>query len=414
MGTGLFAAHSQNKNVNKAEDDLKSGKLDEARQLIDEAAQNDKTSDKAKTWYIKGEVYSAIAQKDSTHSIKPDPKLAAFEAFKKCLQIDPKYTSMLLTNYKPLSDLYVAFWKDGANAFNSKDYQASFDAFKHVKALNDYLFGLGLGMGSKIDTMAILNMGNAAYNMGQKDTAAKYYQQLADIGYKQEAFVYKVLLAQYRDKDDSAYLAVLGKAKALFPNDKDFANEEISYYNEKGDMNQLVQKLKQQVAKDPNDYNEVLNLAITYDNMANPKTDSGTTAELPANHDSLFDQAVSYYKKAISLKPDDYAANFNLGLMYYNSAAHLGKQLGQLSTSKADQAKQDTLIKKQSSLLEQATPYLEKAYETLDAKGKLDPSELAAYKNSIIGLEGVYARESKMDKYNELKKKLDDADSKAQ
>lgn len=414
VGTGLSAAHSQNKNVNRAEDDLKSGKLDEARQLIDEAATNEKTSDKAKTWYLKGEIYAAIAEKDSTHSLQPDPKLTALQAFKKCLQIDPKYTSMLLTNYKPLSDLYRAFWKDGANAFNAKDYQASFNAFKQVKKLNDYLYGLGLGMGSKIDTMAILNMGNAAYNMGKKDTAVKYYQQLADIGYKQEAFVYKVLLAEYRDKNDSAYLATLAKAKSLFPNDKDFANEEISYYNEKGDMDKLLQKLKQQVAKDPNDYNEVLNLAITYDNMANPKTDSGTTAELPPNHDSLFAQAVSYYKKAISLKPDDYAANFNLGLMYYNSAAHLGKQLGQLSASKADQAKQDTLLKRQSVLLDQAMPYLEKAYQVLDAKSKLDPSELAAYKNAIIGLEGVYARQNKMDQYNALKKKLDSADSKAE
>ncbi|HEX5552825.1 MAG TPA: hypothetical protein VFX43_06210 [Chitinophagaceae bacterium] len=414
VGTGFCCAQAQNKNVNKAEDDLKSGKLDEAKQMIDQASVNEKTSDKAKTWYLKGEVYAAIAKKDSTHTIKPDPKIAAFQAFQKCLQLDPKYPSMLLTNYKPLSDLYVDFWKDGANAFNAKDYANAFQAFKHVKTVNDYLFGLGLGMGSKIDTMAILNIGNAAYNLGQKDTASKYYQQLADINYKKEAFVYKVLLAQYRDKDSTKYLAVLAKAKSLFPNDKDFANEEISYYNEKGDMGQLVKKLEEEVAKDPSDYNGVLNLAITYDNMANPKTDSGTTADLPPNHDSLFSKAVSYYKKAITLKPDGYAANFNLGLMYYNSAAHLGKQLGKLTTSKADQAKQDTLIKKQTALLDGATPYLEKAFQSLDAKSKLDPSELAAYKNAIIGLEGVYARQNKMDKYNELKKKLEAADTKAQ
>jgi len=413
-GLGFSTVHAQNKNVNKAEDDLKNGKLDEAKELIDQAAVNEKTADKAKTWYIKGEVYLAMAKKDSNNTIKPDPKLAAFEAYQKCLKIDPKFTSMLLTNYKSLSDLYVDFWKEGANAFNAKDYKGAYESFKNVKMVNDYMYGLGLGMGSKIDTMAILNIGNAAYNMGEKDTAATYYQQLADIKYKGEAFIYKVLLGQYRDKDEAKYMAILDEGKALFPNDKDFANEEISYYNEKGDMDKLVKKLEQQLAQDPNDYSTTLNLAITYDNMANPKNDSGQIGALPANHDELFDKAVSYYKKAISLKPDDYAANFNLGLMYYNGAAHLGKELGQLSSTKTDQSQQDTLLKEQNTLLDDATPYLEKAFQNLDSKGKLDPNELAAYKNAIIGLEGVYARQNKMDKYNELKQKLDAADSKAE
>lgn len=414
LGAGFSAAQAQNKNVNKAEADLKDGKLDEAQALINQATVDEKTSDKAKTWYLKGEVYSALAKKDEAAEQATALRDTAFEAYKQCLNLDSKYTSMLLTNYKPLSDLYVDFWKQGANAFNNKDYPGAFSNFQHVKTVNDYLFGLGLGMGSKIDTMAILNIGNAAYNMGQKDTAAAYYQQLADIKFTGESFVYKVLLAQYRDQDQAKYLAILDEAKALFPEDKDFANEEISYYNEKGDMDKLVSKLEESVSKDPENYNSTLNLAITYDNMANPKNDSGQIGELPQNHDELFNKAIEYYKKAITLKPDDYAANFNLGLMYYNGAAHLGKELGGLSAQNGDQAQQDSLIKAQNTLLDNATPYLQKAYEVLDAKSALDPNELLAYKNAIIGLQGVYARQNKMDQYNELKQKLDSADSKAQ
>lgn len=418
LGPAVSALTAQTKNVNKAEDDLKSGKLDEAQGLINEAAANEKTSDKAKTWYLKGEVYSAMAKKDSGTANASLYRDTALQAYQQCLKLDPKYTSMLLTNYKPLNDIYVDYWRDGANAFNAKEYQAAFDDFKHVKSVNDYLFSLGLGMGSKIDTMAILNIGNAAYNMGtsnpaMKDTAAIYYQQLADIKYKDEAFIYRVLLTQYRDKDEAKYLATLDEAKALFPNDNDFTSEEISYYNEKGDMTKLVSKLEETIQKNPNDYNSLLNLAITYDNMANPRNDSGQVADLPANHDELFSKAVDTYKKAISINPDDYAANFNLGLMYYNSAAHLGKELGALGTTKADQGKQDSLLKIQNSYLDQATPYLQKAFNVLDAKPSLDPSELAAYKNAIIGLQGVYARQNKMDQYNDLKKKLDAADTKA-
>lgn len=418
FGSAVPALQAQTKNVNKAEDQLKSGKLEEARDLISQAAINEKTSDKAKTWYLKGEIYQALSKKDSATAQGTLYRDTAFQAYKQCLKLDPKFPSMLLTNYKPLSDIYVSYWRDGAGAFNSKDYQNAFSDFKQVKVVNDYLFGLGLGMGSKMDTMAILNIGNAAYNMGtqhpaMKDTAAIYYQQLADIKYKDEAFIYQVLLTEYRGKDEAKYLATLNEAKTLFPDNKDFASEEISYYNEKGDMTELVSKLKDAIAKDPSNYSAILNLAITYDNMANPRNDSGQVADLPANHDELFNNAVDNYKKAIALKPDGYAANFNLGLMYYNTAAHLGKQLGALGTSKTEQAKQDSLLKQQNTYLDEATPYLKNAFDVLDAKPTLDPNEMAAYKNSIIGLQGVYARQNKMDDYNNLKAKLDAADSKA-
>lgn len=418
LGSGLPALTAQTKNVNRAEDDLKGGKLEEARDLINEAAVNEKTSDKAKTWFLKGEIYHGLSKKDSATALGASYRDTAFAAYQQCLKLDPKFASLLLTNYKPLSDIYVSNWRDGAAAFNSKDYQGAFDDFRRVKTVNDYLYSLGLGMGSKMDTMAILNIGNAAYNMGQekpamKDTAAVYYQQLADIKYKGESFIYRVLLTQYRDKDEAKYLATMDEAKALFPNDKDFASEEISYYNEKGDMDKLVSKLEESISKDPNNYSALLNLAITYDNMATPRNDSGEVADLPANHDELFSKAVDNYKKAISAQPDGYAANFNLGLMYYNTAAHLGKMLGTLGTSKSDQAKQDSLLKQQNGYLDEATPYLKKAYDILDAKPSLDPNEMTAYKNAIVGLEGVYARQNKMDEYNELKKKLDAADTKA-
>lgn len=410
-GLAFSGAFAQNKNVRKAESSLESGDLQEARSYIIPATTDEKTAEDAKTWFLKGQIYSALAHKDSATKAGEAYMDTAFAAYKKTLGLDSQYTSMLLTNYKPLSDLYVNYYRRGAQAFNNKDYKSALNNFKHVKAVNDYLYSLGLGMGSKIDTMAILNTGNAAYNLGKKDTAVKYYQQLADINFKGESFIYKVLLQEYRDTNEDKFMAVLQKAKTLFPNDKDFANAEISYYNEKGATDKLVEKLQEEVAKNPNDYNNTLNLAIAYDNMANPKTDSGTTGELPPNHDELFNKAVNYYKKAISLKPDGYAANFNLGLMYYNAAAHIGQSLGAANIS---QDEQDSLVKKQNIYLDSALPYLKSAYEILDAKPQLDPNEMVAYKNAIIGLQGVYARKSMMDEYNELKKKLDNAGSKAQ
>src|SRR5690242_4279659 len=110
--TGLcLMAFAQNKNVNSAEDNLKSGELDKAKAAIDEAITNDKTKDKDKTWYVKGQVYAAIAKSDKYKSLAPDAKEQAFEAFKKCLQINSKYPSFVLSQYRDLSDLYSGYWQ---------------------------------------------------------------------------------------------------------------------------------------------------------------------------------------------------------------------------------------------------------------------------------------------------------------
>lgn len=418
--TALFATFAfsglmaQNKNVRKAQNGLDEGNLKEAKSYIHMAAANEKTADEAETWYVKGEIYYALSQKDSLNATGQQYRDTAFAAYKHCLKLDPKYTSMLLLSYKPLSDLYVDYWKYGASGFNNKNYEAAFHAFKQVKSVNDYMNKLELGMGSKIDTMAILNIGNAAYNWGKKDTAVKYYQKLADINFKKESFVYKVLLQEYKDTNEDKFLAVLEKAKTLFPNDKDFTNQEISYYNSKGETDKLISKLEEVVAKEPQNYSATLNLAISYDNLANPKGQGDTTATPPANRDELVQKAVTYYKKAIELKPEGYAANFNLGLMYYNEAAHIGSKLGGLTSEQREKGVQDTLLKEQDKYLDMALPYLEKAYSVLDAKASLTSNEMVAYKNAIIGLQGVYARQSKMDKYKALKKKLESADSKAQ
>lgn len=411
--TGLgLAAFAQNKNVNSAEEYLKSGDLDKAKAAIDEAITNDKTKDKDKTWYVKGEVYAAIAKSDKFRNLAPDGKEQAFEAFSKCLGINSKYPSFLLNGYKDFSDLYSGFWQDGAQAFNSKDYAKAYTDFKSVAAINSFLHGLGMGMGVAFDTTAVLNMANAAYNAGNKDTAAVKYQELADIKYKEQPFVYIALANYYRSKNDEAnFLKTIATAKELFPNEQTFPDEEIDYYRSTGKMDVLVKKLEESVAKDPNDFNMIFNLAVTYDNLANPKDANNNDLPSPANYDELFGKASDAYKKSISIKPDDYGANFNLGLLYYNRAARVGKQVAALGTSKADQAKSDTLSKKQDLYLGEALPYLQKTYDLLDAKPKLDANELEIYKNAIMGLEGVYARKNQTDKYNDLKKKLDAADA---
>ncbi len=74
-----FASMAQKAKVNSADEYLKSDKIDQAKADIEAALAHEKTKDDAKTWYVKGKIYEALATKNKSAA---DAEVA-FEAFKK-------------------------------------------------------------------------------------------------------------------------------------------------------------------------------------------------------------------------------------------------------------------------------------------------------------------------------------------
>ena len=90
-----FTAFSQTKNVNKA--NTAYGKLEyaEAAALIEPATQDEKTKDKGRTWYIRGQIYGAIAmsEDESVQAIDPDALMKGVDSYKKVLEIEKEGSS---------------------------------------------------------------------------------------------------------------------------------------------------------------------------------------------------------------------------------------------------------------------------------------------------------------------------------
>ncbi len=406
--TGAFA---QNKNVRKAKKALQKGDLKEAVNWIKPATTDEKTGEKAETWYVMGNIYSKLAHKDSLNEKGEAYRDTAYAAYKKTLKIDPKYNAMLISSYLPLRQLYRRYWAYGVNGFNNNDYKASFHAFKKVNDEINFTKDFELSvLPDDIDTMVLLNIGNAAYRAEMKDSAVRYYQKVVDMGYDKESFVYKILLQQYRDSDEDKFFSILEKGKKLFPDDKDFSQIAINYYKMHDEVDKLVDNLEEEVKANPDDYDKVFNLAHAYDNLANKDRDSSATG--PDQRPEYLKKAVKYYNQALKIQPESYGASFNLGLLYYNQAAHIEQKMNNLTDEQRKAGVADSLTNQEEKVLNEAFPHLKKAYDILDAKSTLDENELAAYKNAIHGLEGIYARRDESDKYDELEKKLDAADSK--
>ena len=76
------------------------------------------------------------------------------------------------------------------------------------------------------------------------------------------------------------------------------------------------------------------------------------------------DKAISYYTRAIELKPDYYDAIYNLGALYINLSNKIKEQADAITGfSKAEQQQYDSLIEQANELVRTGLPYVQQAYE---------------------------------------------------
>ncbi len=113
--------------------------------------------------------------------------------------------------------------------------------------------------------------------------------------------------------------------------------------------------------------------------------------------DSLFQKTVETYQKVLELDSNNYRANYNIGIMYYNKSVDIVKNMN------VDQMDLVMLRKKQDhciDLFREALPYMKKAYE-------LRPNN----KEVLTGLSGIYFQLNEKEKsqhYDALRQELID------
>ena len=85
-----FAALAQTKNVNKANSAFTKGELAEARDLIEPATKDPKSSVNGRTWYVRGQIYGAIysSSDEAISSLDPDALNKALESYNKVFELE--------------------------------------------------------------------------------------------------------------------------------------------------------------------------------------------------------------------------------------------------------------------------------------------------------------------------------------
>ncbi len=349
------------------------GQLENAKKAIDLAVKNSKTKNDPKTWLYYGEIYYDIAVSPLPQFRKLDT-LAAIKAFtglKKAKALDALAKKKRVTKeaneyIKKLSPVFYAL---GANVFKEKNYDGAIKYFKDA-----FLVKQEIGA---FDTTAAFNIGITGVLGKEPKIAAEYLKKCVDVKFNDpKIFIYyNRALQQLGDTAGAESAIKLGRSR--FPNNLSLLLEQAQLYLEKGEANELINSLKEAIAKKPeNPANANFNFLIgkSYDDMG--KSDS---AEI-------------YYKEALKVNPKFFEAYYNIGAIYVNKASKIQKVANNLPLSKNKEFK--AMEKEANANLKNAIPWLEKAFE-------INPND----KPTFNGLKEAYARLKMNDKLKELMSK---------
>lgn len=373
----VSSVFAQKSKVTGAQNYLTSGKLDKAKEAIDEGIQHEKCVNYPKAYLVKGKVYQGIFESPlpAYKNLEKNPLDIAYVAYLKALELDQK-GKMLKPVKAQMTNMIPDYTNEAVNRYNDKDYLGALAAFEKVLEIESMDF---FKDNPVVDTIVIYNAGMAAQKAEKYEKAIKYYKKSIDYKYggaKTYAYLSKVLKAAGNEKEAVEYIH---KGFELFPNDSDMLVELINYYMFGGEPQKAADYLDKAIALDPNNATFYSAKGQLYDKMGE------------------LDNAISMYKKSIELDPKAFIPRYNLAIIESNKVSKHHQEVNEILDAK----KYNEAIKEVYAEYEKVIPYFVSALE-------VKPGE----KNTLLILKEIYfklrnQKEAYLEKYNEVKAQLD-------
>jgi tetratricopeptide (TPR) repeat protein len=371
--------------VSKAESALIGGKFADAKGEIDEAILNEKNTVKSKTWLVRGKIYSAIAS-------STDPAIAgldanaldeAISALKKAADMEKEGTPSYFFATSASEDLWGGFINRGGVAYGNDNYDSAYMSFTQALKVRPG------------DSLTNFYAAAASQNNDNYADALKHYYEMVEYNVaSEEIFSTIIYLERSQMKNEEKALAIVRKAKALFPGNDVFSKEEINILIAMEKVDEAREKLQDEIDSDPNNIALHLNLGILYDNLGAAEVEA---KKLDAGR-AAYAKSVKAYAGALGIESDNFIASYNTGAVYVNLAKiylDQGRDMD-LKTYQKEGAKLNELAKVE---LTKALPYLEIAQK----KEPNDPDALRA-------LYQVYQQLKMTQKANEVYEKIEALD----
>lgn len=341
LTTLIVAGYAQKKpKINQALSALEDGNLAEAKSIIDQAIVHEKTKDDPKTWFYRGQIYAALDTANNEDGALEE----ALKAFDKTLEIDPDQKSINAIDFATGSVINVDSKKQGYYAFYYNEAINSYNKEEFADAADNFETAFYI---MPTDTNAILNAGYAALAAEDIPRTKKNFNAAYDAGVRDKTIFLQLYNFAIQDKDFEEGLAVMAKAREIYPNDIDLMKYEINLFIELKQGDEAMARLQKAIDADPKNADLLFSLGVL-------KEETGDA-----------EGAMDSYKKALEVDPNHYNSNFNIGVTVFNTANALIKERNDLSYK--EQKKYDQMTVKINEQLNTALPVWEKLY-SLDDK----------------------------------------------
>ncbi len=364
-------------NVESAVQELRKNSLKKAKGYIDAAAMNEKTKDDAKTWYYRALIYAEIGRdaqqaKPKYKDLAPDWADQAYESALECKRLDTKndgeFTKGLVSVF---STVGYDFYNRARKLFNEKNYVEAMN----VAARAAEMYNNGGESDNASEAMFVAGLSATACH----DTAniKKYFNNL---------------MRKKTDKDQ-VYTYLFGVYKA--ENNVDQAMKVAANYKKNCKDNYKANLLMAEgyllggnIEKGREEINAALELTKDSVNIY-PTLLAQSAALLELTGD--YEGAESKYMESLTLKPAQFEANFNMGIMFYNRAMDKLAAANEVPLDD-ETGLADKLIEEKNALIAQAITYLKKAVEFQDALPEADkPYHRAELASALNALGKAYA-----------------------
>ncbi|MBK9254169.1 MAG: hypothetical protein IPM42_01640 [Saprospiraceae bacterium] len=375
----------------------------ESISLVNEAFTTDAANADPEAWNIKGQIYNEIAKAEMTKKIvdpgfalaTPDAGMVAVASFKKGLELAAKKSQTkdalagLRESEETVNNIAITF-------FQEQNYDAAFENFSTSLDVSKLL--KSNSMATRLEDPAIATdqtfyTGVSAYFGTDKNKAVPYFMELYNSGNAQP-LVYEALFTITSEKDEAKAMVYMDAGRKLYPEDNGLLFAEINYYLRTGKLDQLVDKLKAAIAKEPENVSVYNTLGSVYDQL-NQKERAAKNYD---KADEYFKLAYDYFKQAIEREPTNFDAVYSQGALYYNKAASMTALLNEVANdyTPAGTKKYNAVKAEMDGYFDQALPYF------LKAEG-LNPKDL----NTMIACKEIYARKGNFEKSEEYKVKME-------
>ena len=376
-------------------------KLTAAVEAIEKAITGSETSGSMDTWMVRGDIYSSIASQiinirtlefgDPGKLPKVDiPGVKAMESYMKALELaDPKKKGPIKKVMQSMQAVQGSLSNLGIYAYEEQAYDKAYQCFDGVLQIHSKL--KEANEESSLDAEENYNYqiyltGLAAMNNNNTAKAKEHFQFLYEKEYDQ-ATIYDALYKVTADEDIEKAYQYLEKGRQKYPDDVTILFAEINHFLKLNQLDELINKLKIAIEKEPNNISLYNTLGSVYDQLYQKEYAAGTDKA-----QEYFNNAKEYYEKALEMNSDSFDAYYSIGALFYNKAAIVAKEVNEIVDNKEYEKKRLELM----SLFDQALPYFK------DAE-KRDPNDV----NTLIALKEIFAKKDDFETSNIFKTRLE-------